>query len=331
MSEEKGTISRRRLIAYGLATGAGLVGLRALSNWEAPLRLKKYVDNNLSDKLSIVHGQAPSDEQEPETVKKMTRTAVDALGGMDKLVKSGHNVVIKPNMAWNRPPKMAANTNPWVVAALVEMCLEAGADSVQVLDHTISKDPVPCYDMSGIADAAAEAGADVVYVDQSRFVNLEIKDGFVLKKWPFYETFINQDLCDVLINVPVLKDHGTTRLSIGMKNVLGMVGGTRGDLHTKIHRKIPDLNRIIKADLTVMDAYRVLRKHGPTGGRPEDVDNSLDGARRVVASTDPVAVDSYGVHMFDYDPDEVGFVKHADEAGLGNADWKAPGVSEKSI
>ena len=331
MSDQEGTISRRRLIAYGLATGAGLAGLRALSNWKAPLRLKKYADNQLNEKLSIVHGQAPSDEKEPETVKSMTRGAIDALGGMDKLVKNGQRVVIKPNMAWNRPPKMAANTNPWVVAALVEMCLEAGAGSVQVLDHTISKDPVPCYDISGIADAAEAAGADVVYVDQSRFVNLQIKDGFVLKEWPFYETFINQDLCDVLINVPILKDHGTSRLSIAMKNVLGMVGGTRGDLHTKIHRKIPDLNRIIKADLTVMDAYRVLRTHGPTGGRPEDVDNSIDGARRVVASTDRVTVDSYGAHMFDYDPDEVGFVKYGAEADLGTADWQARGVAETSI
>lgn len=329
--EQKDTIPRRRFIGYGLATAAGLAGLKAVSQWEPELHLKEYASSALGSELSIVHGDAPSEEEEPETIKKMTRQAIDNLGGMGKLVSEGDRVVLKPNMAWKRPPRMAANTNPWVVAALTEMCLDAGAASVKVLDHTIAKDPRSPYDRSGIADAADEAGANVVFVDDSRFIDRKIKNNFTLERWPFYETFINADLCDVLINVPVLKHHGTSRVSIGMKNVLGMVGDDRGKLHRDIHHKIPDLNRVIKTDLTVMDAYRVIRKHGPTGGRPQDVDNSMEGARRIVAGVDRVAVDSYGASMFDLGPEDVGFVKYGAEAGLGKADWKAAGVIEKSI
>mgnify|MGYP000656818639 CR=1 FL=1 len=325
------TIPRRRFIGYGLASAAGLAGLKAVSQWEPKLNLKEYAENQLSRELSIVHGDSPSEEDEPQTIKEMTHRAIDNLGGMDKLVSKGDKVVLKPNMAWNRPPRMAANTNPWVVAALTELCLEAGAGGVTVLDHTIAKDPRTSYKRSGIAEAARRAGADVVHVDDSKFIERKIPENFTLQRWPFYETFINAELCDVLINVPVLKHHGTSRVSIGMKNVLGMCGDDRGKLHRDIHHKIPDLNRVIKTDLTVMDAYRVIRKHGPTGGRPQDVDNSKEGARRIVAGVDRVAVDSYGASMFDLEPEDVGFVKYGAEAGLGKADWKEAGVIEKSI
>jgi len=108
-----------------------------------------------------------------------------------------------------------------------------------------------------------------------------------------------------------------------MKNVLGMVGGERGQLHQDIHRKIVDLNRVVRVDLTVLDAYRVLRRHGPNGGRTEDVDNTAEGARRIVAGTDQVAVDAYGASLFGYEPEEIGFVKLGREAGLGQSDWRS--------
>jgi len=316
---------------YALAAGAGLAGLRALSQSGGRLRLRGGASHGLRPQLAIMHGDARPGELEPRIVRLMTRAAVNALGGIRKLVKKGDRVVIKPNMAWNRPPEMAANTNPWVVAALVEMCRGAGARWVKVMDHTISKDPRSCYQTSGIAQAAAQAGAQVAYVDRSRFVEVPIEDGYALTRWLFYDEFVSADLCDVLINVPVLKHHGTSRLSIGLKNVLGMAGGERGDLHKQIHRKIADLNRVVRADLTVMDAYRVMRLHGPTGGRLDDVDNSVEGARRIVAGVDPVAVDAYGAWMFGYKQGEIGFVDFAAQAGLGSADWRAAGVVEESV
>ena len=305
-----------------------MVGLRALTRRRRSFSVRDHASSDLREGLSVAHGSASSPAEEPHTVKRMTRAAIKGLGGVGGLVRPGMRVIIKPNIAWVRPPHLAANTNPWVVAALAEMCLEAGARGVKVMDHTISRNPEPSYRVSRIAEAAAEAGADVAYVDEARFRTLTIPDGSVLSQWPFCEEFVSADECDVLINVPILKHHGTSRLSMGLKNAFGMVGGERGELHPQIHRKIPDLHRVIKVDLTVLDAYRVLRTHGPTGGRVEDVDNSLEGARRIVAGADPVAVDAYGASLFGYEPHDIGFIRHAEEAGLGRSDWQELVISD---
>lgn len=329
--EPQGNLTRRGFLIGAAAAAVGFGALRSIAERQGRLRVRGFAENDLARAISIIHGNAPSDAAERETVTRMTRASVDAIGGMSKLVRKGDTVVIKPNIAWVRPPDMAANTNPYVVAALVEMCLEAGAGRVRVLDNTISKSPSSSYEASGIAKAAAQAGAEVPYVDLSRAVKLDIPHGAVLTSWPFCREFVDAALCDVLINVPILKEHGTSRLSIGLKGAFGMVAGERGNLHPQIHSKIPDLHRVLKVDLTVMDAYRVMRTHGPTGGSLADVDNSAAGARRIVASRDPVAVDAYGASMFGYTPDDVGFVKNAAAAGLGTADWQGLHVLERTL
>ncbi len=330
-TDDHGIISRRKLLKWGGLAGSGLLAAKWLGMGREAMHIRGYAPSKLRDGIAVVHGDAASEEEEPRVVKKMTRAAVDALGGLKKLVHSGQTVYIKPNMAWMKPPEMAANTNPWVVAALVEMCQDAGASTVRVMDHTISSNPEPSYEISGIAEAARQAGAEVLTVEENNFRTVPIPQAFTLNKWKFYEDFISDNRCDVLINVPVLKDHGTSRLTMGMKNVFGMVGGERGDLHRDIHRKMVDLNRLVNVDLVVMDAYRVMRKHGPTGGRLQDVDNTRSGARRIVAGTDIVAVDAYGASMFDYTPAEVGFIKFGAEAGLGRSDWKELLIAEKKL
>ncbi|MFO7958281.1 MAG: DUF362 domain-containing protein [Candidatus Brocadiia bacterium] len=325
-----GDLTRRQFLIGGAVAAAGLGAARYVASRRSGLRIREFAENDLSDGMAIIHA-AERDNDEQQTVRRMTRRAVEALGGMDKLVGNGDSVVIKPNMAWVRGPRFATNTNPWVVAALVEMCLEAGAGRVRVMGNTISKNPAPSYSTSGIADAARAAGAAVPYVDRSRAVELDIPDAFALERWPFCREFVDADECDVLINVPILKHHGTSRLTIGLKNAFGMIAGERGQLHRQIHHKMPDLHRVLRVDLTVMDAYRVLRTHGPTGGTLEDVDNSLEGARRVVACRDRVAIDAYGAHMFDLGPEEVGFIKNAAEAELGTADWQSLDLTEETV
>ncbi|MFW6188795.1 MAG: DUF362 domain-containing protein [Planctomycetota bacterium] len=332
--DDKGNLSRRDFIIAAGAAAAGLGALRTVAELQGGLEVRGFAQNDLSTGISIIHGDAGAEaaaEKEAEVVEAMTRRAVGALGGMEKLVNDGDTVVIKPNIAWVRPPRMATNTNPWVVAALVKMCLEAGAGTVKVMDNTISKNPANSYQASGIARAARDAGAEVPYVARERAMEMEIPEAQVLEKWVFCREFIDAAECDVLINAPILKHHGTSKLSIGLKNGFGMVSGDRGKLHPEIHQKIPDLHRLLRVDLTVMDCYRVLRTHGPTGGSLEDVDSSVEGARRVVASRDPVAVDSYGAGMFGFEPPQIGFVKNAAEAGLGTAEWQGLDVTEETV
>ncbi|MEK7358753.1 MAG: DUF362 domain-containing protein, partial [Planctomycetota bacterium] len=259
------TISRRTFLKTGLAVGAGLYGLSYLSSIREKPAIKQHKEHGLKPGLIVVHGNVFDPADEPSIVKEMVRRAIRALGGMDKLISRGNKVVIKPNIAWNQRPEFAANTNPYVVAALVELCLEADAGIVKVMDNTCSVNPAPSYENSGIAAAARQAGAGVVYLNRGGFYDFAIPDGKVLKSWTFYEDMVYSNKVDVLINVPIAKQHGTSRLSMGLKNVFGMIGGDRGSLHTNIHPKIADLNSFLKVDLTVLDAFRILKNHGPTG------------------------------------------------------------------
>lgn len=324
-------ISRRTFLKTGLAVGAGLYGLSYLSSIREIPAIKKHKEHGMKPGLVVVHGNILDTADEPFIVKEMVSRAIRALGGMDTLVSRGNKVVIKPNIAWNQRPEFAANTNPYVVAALVELCLAAGAGLVRVMDHTCSVNPAPSYENSGIAVAARQAGAGVVYLDSGGFRDFAIPAGKVLKSWTFHEDMVYANKVDVLINVPIAKQHGTSRLSMGLKNVFGMIGGDRGGLHTNIHPKIADLNSFLKVDLTVLDAFRILKNHGPTGGRLDDVDNSAEHARRIVAGIDPVAVDAYGATLFGIPPNEVGYIRASHEQKLGEIDYRLSGIEEITI
>ncbi len=321
-------ISRRTFLKTGVVVGAGVYGLSYLSAVKRRPALKKRKEHALKAGLVVAHGDVSDNAGEPAIVKEMVRRALNALGGMDKLISRGNRVIIKPNIAWNQKPEFAANTNPYVVAALVELCREAGASVVKVMDHTCSANPETSYENSGIAAAARQAGAEVRYLNKNRFRDFTIPDGKVLKSWRFYEEMVYANEVDVLINVPVAKQHGTSRLSMGLKNVFGMIGGDRGSLHTDIHPKIADLNTFVKIDLTVLDAFRILKNHGPTGGRLDDVDNSTERARRIIVSTDPVAADAYGATLFGMQPKEVGYIKESHACGLGETDFRLHGFEE---
>ena len=327
----KNKISRRTFLKAGAAIGAGLYGLSYLGSIERQKTLKRFKENGLRKNLVVVHGDIDAKNDEGLIIKEMMRRGIKALGGMEKLVSSGDTVVIKPNIAWDRRPEYAVNTNPFVVASLVGMCVEAGANRVRVLDHTCAINPGPSYINSGIEKAAREAGAEVRFVNRRLFKDVKIPGGKLLNSWSFYEELIYQDEVDVLINVPIAKQHSTSRLSMALKNTMGMIGGNRGSIHKDIHPKIADLNKVVKVDLTVLDAFRILKRHGPTGGRLEDVDNTFENARRLIISTDPVAVDSYGATMFEYEGKDIGFIQESYEAGLGEIDFKLRGFEEITI
>ncbi len=137
----KDNISRRTFLKAGIAVGTGLYGLSYLSSFERPRLLKTIKENSLKKKLVVVHGDIVERNDESSIIREMVSRGIKAIGGMDKLVSRGDNVVVKPNIAWDRRPEYAVNTNPFVVAALAEMCIEAGANRVSVLDHTCAKNP----------------------------------------------------------------------------------------------------------------------------------------------------------------------------------------------
>lgn len=252
-----------------------------------------------------------------------TRKAVETLGGIQRFVRKGDVVVIKPNIGWDRTPEQAANTNPAVVAELVRMCREAGAKMVKVFDNTCN-DARRCYENSGIAAAARSAGGIVFYTDDWRYLPGRFPAGSLMQDWPIFKDAVE---CDCFINVPIAKNHGLTGLTLSMKNLMGVCGGSRGKMHQQIDRKLTEVTAFIKPDLTVIDATRILMRHGPTGGNLSDVEER----RTIIASADPVLADARAAMLFGIAPEDVGYVVAGAAAGLGSKDLKKARIKELTI
>lgn len=244
--------------------------------------------------------------------EKAVRAAVEALGGMAAFVAKGDVVVVKPNIGWDRTPEQAANTNPAVVGALVKLCFEAGAKKVKVFDRTCN-DARRCYVQSGIESAAKAAGAEVSHLDDRRFRETPLPGGVAIQSWPLYLDILE---ADKVINVPIAKHHGLSRLTLSLKNWMGVMGGQRGKIHQKIDVALVDLAAVLKPRLTVLDAVRVLTRNGPQGGDLGDV-KRLD---TVVAGVDQVAIDAYGATLFGMTGADLGYVREAHKRGVGRMD-----------
>lgn len=264
--------------------------------------------------LVVAQGDSPA---------AITRRALDEIGGMARFVQKGRTVVVKPNIAWDRLPEQAATTNPEVVAEVVRLCLAAGAGSVIVTDVSCNAAEA-CFDRSGIAAAARAAGAEVVYPEPRLFRDVNL-GGQVLGVWPVLEPFLE---ADTLINVPIAKHHSLTGVTIGLKNWYGLIGGDRNRLHQRIHESIADLSAFAKPTLTVLDAYRILARNGPTGGSVDDVEYK----KTVIVSTDPVAVDAYAARAWWNLPlPRLRFLRLAEQQGLGRGDFEALRTSVVSL
>jgi uncharacterized protein (DUF362 family) len=238
------------------------------------------------------------------------RRAVAGLGGMERFVRRGEVVLVKPNIAWDRLPEQAANTDPQVVAELVRLCLAAGARKVIVTDISCN-DPRRCFARSGIAAAAETAGAEVIEAHRLHMVpaalpglsaGLEVAEQ-VLR-------------ADRVINVPVVKTHSLCKVTLGMKNWFGVMGKGRNRLHQDINVALAELGATFRPTLTVVDATRVLAANGPVGGSLADV--RTVGA--VAAGTDPVLCDAWGAAQLGLAPGSLPFVVEAERRGLGRAD-----------
>jgi uncharacterized protein (DUF362 family) len=236
---------------------------------------------------------------------------------MGKFVKPGEVVVVKPNIGWDRTVDLAANTHPEVVSTLIELCLEAGAKKVRVFDRSCN-DERRCYTKSGIRAAVESIKSDRVsleFMDRRAYRELVIPRGQVFPSWEFYMPVIEADR---LINVPIAKHHSISRLTLGMKNLMGVIGGNRGRLHHNIAESLADIATVVHADLTVIDATRILVANGPQGGRLEDVRVT----KTLIASPDIVAADAYATTLFGLKPDDVESVVTASRRGLGVMDLK---------
>lgn len=259
----------------------------------------------------------------------MLDAALKELGGIEKFVKKGQKVVLKPNIGWARTPELGANTNPELVARMVQLCLEAGAAEVKVFDHSCDN-WVRCYDLSGIQKAVEAAGGIMVPADNvSYYEKVELPKAKVLKDALVHKAILD---CDVWFNMPVLKTHGGAKLTICMKNLMGIVWDRRA-IHSKgLHESIADLTTFHKpAALNIVDAYRIMTANGPQGRSENDV--ALTKA--LFASTDIVAVDTAAVKFFNQfksmSLEEVGHIAQAQALGIGTMDLESLNVKRVKL
>jgi len=261
--------------------------------------------------MVIVHGREPD---------RITRKAVEALGGMTRFVKPGNKVVIKPNMSFASGPDAASNTHPAVVREVARMCNEAGASKISVLDNVLHN-ASDCLALSRIPDLCKEVPSTSVAVAQARrlYREVPVKNGKQLKSMNVMAEVLD---ADVLIAVPVGKTHSSAGVSLSMKGMMGLIYD-RHSFHGRydLHQSIVDMASVLKPSLVVIDGTRILSTGGP-GGPGKVIPLNL-----VIASTDMVAADAQMVALgtwYDrkFQPDQVKHIRLAAERGLGSLDLK---------
>ncbi|MBW2366795.1 MAG: DUF362 domain-containing protein [Deltaproteobacteria bacterium] len=244
------------------------------------------------------------------------RAAVQSLGGMSAFVKPGQKVVIKPNMSFANGTEMGSNTHPLVVKELVAMCKEAGAGRVRVLDNPLRTTEL-CIE--GVQSACEVFNENLVHGIKNRemFKETAIPQGVTMK-----QTDVMTDVltADVLIAAPTAKSHAGTGVSLSMKGMMGLIYNRR-IMHSRydLPASIVDLATLLKPDLVVVDATRVLSTNGPHGP------GKIIPTRTIIASRDMVAADALAVQMFEWygrrmAPRQVKHIRLAHERGLGRMD-----------
>ncbi len=304
-------MKRRKFIRAGL--GCGL----ALSTFPQIIQPQKLFGSpgEPAYELAAVRGGEPA---------QMFDEAIKVFGGIKNYVKKNQTVVIKPNIGWDVIPEKAANTNPELIGRIVEHCVEAGAKDVFVFDHTCDNWN-RCYSNSGIEKAVKDAGGKMVSgANEGYYQKVEIPNGKKLNDAKVHELILDSD---VFINVPVLKNHGSAKVTISMKNLMGVVWD-RGYWHRNgLNQCIADFPTFRQPDLNIVDAYAVMKRNGPRGVSEADLVN----LKTLIVSPDIVAADSAAAKMYGLEPNEVSYISMASELDLGKMDLDSVAIKKIKI
>jgi uncharacterized protein (DUF362 family) len=254
------------------------------------------------------------------TAAENTAAAIKALGGMERFVKAGDVVVIKPNcIVAQAPPRYAVNTNPDVIRMIVRLCKQAGAKEVIAVENDSPRN----FRKSGIGDAIEQEGGSWEATEKrSDFREILLPLGILLHRTEILKRVLD---ADVFINAPIAKHHGGTDLSLGMKNFMG-INYDRIVMHRiGLQQTIADLAAAVTPKLTVMDANYMLLSNGPAGP------GKTLHQKTVVVGTDPVLVDAYTTTLFNLHPTDIGYVQIAADLGHGSLNLNRANIQQFSI
>lgn len=299
----------QRSVAVTVASGA----LFSMGKWNS--LLASGTNSSLPYDLVAVKNGNPAE---------MFDKGIAALGGIKNFVKPGQTVVVKPNIGWDATPERAANTNPELVGRIVKHCMDAGAKKVSVFDNTCNE-WTRCYKNSGIEKAVKDNGGQMLTgATESHYKAVDISKGVSLKSTKVHKLILESD---VFINVPVLKDHGGAKLSLSMKNLMGIVWDRRYYHKNDLHQCIADFVSFKKPDLNVVDGFRVMKKNGPRGVSVNDVATM----KYQILSTDMVAADTAATKVFGIETSQVKHIGLAEDLGVGTTDLDSLNIKRISI
>jgi uncharacterized protein (DUF362 family) len=296
---------RREFLKKGLSLG--LVTGSAIILGRHDFLYAKETSPTSPDLVAVKNG-------EPDV---MFRKAIALMGGMEKFVRKGQTVVVKPNIGFPRRPEVGATTNPLLVQTIIESCYQAGAKKVYVFDNVVmptSGNSRNCYKISGIEEAARAARGILIPVDDFSYQEVSIPGAKILKTAEVHRLVLD---ADVFINVPVLKHHSSTHLSIAMKNLMGVVKNRVKYHLTGLDQCIADFCLYKKPDLNIVDAYRVLMSDGPDGPR-DAAEANVELKKTVLISRDIVTVDAAATKIFGKNPEDIAYIKIGHQQKTGN-------------
>jgi len=312
-------ISRREfttrcLKAAGLTAFTGGAGYLLYSKnpiSEKSKQLVKLPDFSVPPKqgqtMAVVHNQGRSDA---------IRAALKMLGGIERFIKKGDRVLIKPNVGFASPPMLSATTHPEAVETVVRMCYRAGAEKVSITDNPINA-PSSCFKISGIEDVAKKTNAKIIPPEEHLFADTTLQNGQLIENWPVLYQPVEE--CDKLIGIAPVKHHHRSGATMTMKNWYGLLGGRRNLFHQNINTIISELARLVKPTLVILDGTTTMMTNGPTGGSLSD----LKQTNTLIAGCDMVAVDTFGATLLGLKPSDLPYLGKAAAAGAGTTDYES--------
>jgi uncharacterized protein (DUF362 family) len=296
----------RNSVGIGIMSGAAL----SLGKFNEVIAAENNAFQLPYDLVAIKDGEAAA----------MFDKGIASLGGIKQFVKPNQTVLVKPNIGWDAPPERGANTNPELVARIIEQCKMAGAKTVYVFDNPVAE-WTRSYKLSGIEDAVKKAGGVIVSgKSEGYYQNVTIPKGVKLKSAKVHELVLESD---VFINVPILKNHNGSTLTISMKNLMGVVWDRQYWHSNDLHQCIADFATFCKPDLNIVDAYRVMKRNGPRGVSVADVVTM----KYQLMSTDMVAIDAAATKLFGMEPKQIRHLTLAESMGVGKSNIDAMKVN----
>jgi uncharacterized protein (DUF362 family) len=254
----------------------------------------------------------------------MFAKGIEALGGMKTFVKKGQKVVLKPNIGWDVPPERGGDTNPKLISEIIKHCFAAGAKEVVVFDNTCDNWQ-RAYRNSGIESAVTSAGGKIAPGNTEGYYHeVTVTGSKNLPTAKIHELILD---ADVFINVPILKDHNSARLTMSMKNLMGAVWDRRAWHANDLHQCIADFAAYRKPDLNILDAYTVMKRNGPRGVSEEDVVTM----KSQLISTDMVTTDVAGAKLFGLSPSDIRYIQIAEQQKVGRADLDHLNIKKISL